>query len=99
MSDTFDKQPDDHSDRDAASLRVLALFFVILGALVLVGTLWEGDNLRAIVVNVGSGVVLIAVGVGMFAIAKRISGRKGEQSHAHQPASADQDETTNHNGE
>jgi len=96
MSDSFDKQPDDHSDRDAASLRVLALFFVILGGLVLVGTLWSDDNLRAIVVNMGSGTILVAVGFGMFAVARRISGRTGEQSHPHQPASADEDEITNH---
>ncbi len=61
----------DHKERDAASLRILGFFFTVLGALVLVGTLWSLDNMRAIVVNVASGAVLLVVGIGMLAFTRR----------------------------
>ncbi|NOZ40830.1 MAG: hypothetical protein GXP24_11475 [Planctomycetes bacterium] len=64
-----------HSERDAASLRILGFFFAVLGALVLIGTLWSLGNFRAVVVNVSSGAVLLAVGLGMLAFTRRASSK------------------------
>ncbi len=48
------RKSDAWSQRDAATLRILGVFFVILGGLVLVGTFWALDNYRATIVNLGS---------------------------------------------
>ncbi|MEM9657897.1 MAG: hypothetical protein AAF961_06000 [Planctomycetota bacterium] len=53
------------SSRDAMSLRMLGSFFLLLGVLVLIGTLWSLDNLRGVVVSVASGLTLTGVGAGM----------------------------------
>ena len=60
------------SNRDADSQKILGFFFVALGLLVLVGTLWTLENFRAMVVNLGSGIVLTAVGAVMLAISRRL---------------------------
>ncbi len=69
-----DKQISDHA-RDAASLRVLGIFFAILGGTVLVATLWELDSPRAAIVNAVSGIVLSSVAMGMLAISRRLAAR------------------------
>lgn len=53
------------SQRDAASLRILGFFFVILGSLVLVGIFWALGDFRAMIVNLGSGLLLTGIGVAM----------------------------------
>ncbi len=60
--------------REATSLRMLGFFFIILGALVLLGTCWTLDNFRASVVNVCSGSVLAMIGGGMIYISRRLQG-------------------------
>ena len=60
------------SNRDADSLKILGFFFVALGLLVLVGTLWTLENFRAMVVNLASGFVLTAVGAVMLAVSRRL---------------------------
>ena len=60
----------ENSNRDADSLTILGFFFMALGVLVLVGTIWTLGNFRAVVVNVGSGVVLTAVGCAMAVVAQ-----------------------------
>ncbi len=66
-----------HRERDVASLRILGFFFAVLGALVLVGTLWSLGNFRAVVVNVASGAVLLVIGLGMLAFTRRASKKNG----------------------
>ncbi len=61
--------------RDAASLRVLGIFFLALGGLVFVGTFWTLDNGRAIVVNLASSAVLLAVGLGTILAGRRMARR------------------------
>jgi predicted phage tail protein len=68
----------DYGQRDAASLRMLGFFFAILGTLVLIGTFWSLDNARAIIVNVASGGMLVAVGVGMLVLSRRTGARPAE---------------------
>ena len=58
--------------RDAASLRLLGMFFCILGGLVLIGSAWSLDNLRGLLVSIGGGLVLTAVGGGMLRAARRV---------------------------
>lgn len=67
---------DGNQQRDASSLLVLGVFFTILGLLVLVGTLWTRNDMRAAVVNAGSGMILVAVGVGTLLIGRRLARRK-----------------------
>ncbi len=67
---------DSNQQRDASSLRVLGLFFTILGVLVLIGTVWTRNDLHAAVVNASSGIVLLTVGIGTITIGRRIGRRK-----------------------
>lgn len=69
------------SDRDAASLRILGSFFLVLGVLVLIGTFWTLDNARAMVVNLGSGLVLGGVGGLMIMASARRSKPHGESEN------------------
>ena len=55
--------------------KFFVLFFAILGSIVLLATFWALDRPRAAIVNVISGAVLVAVGVGMGMIAKRLTAR------------------------
>ncbi len=59
--------------RDADTLRVLGRFFLVLGLLVLVATLWAWGEYRAMVVNLLSGSLLTGVGGLMLRIARRNS--------------------------
>ena len=68
----------DGRQRDASSLRVLALFFSVLGGVVLIATLWTLDKPRAAVVNAVSGGILASVGVGMMLTARRLSATTSE---------------------
>jgi hypothetical protein len=54
---------------------MLGGFFCILSVTVLSGTLWELDQPRAAIVNAASSFVLLAVGGGMLAIARRLRRR------------------------
>lgn len=63
------------SARDAASLRLLGGFFLILGLLLLVGIWWSLDDIRAIVVSLTSSGAILAVGVGMIIAARRLKQR------------------------
>ena len=64
--------PTTDGSRDAASLRILGAFFIILGCLVLIGTFWTLDNTRAMIVNVVSGLVLAGIGTGMQISARKL---------------------------
>lgn len=64
------------TDRDAITLKILGIFFLIIGLLVLVGTFWAIGNYRAVVVNLVSGFVLLVVGGIMGGIASRLKNRK-----------------------
>ena len=64
-----------NAERDAATLRMLGWFFVALGLLVLVGTFWTLGDPRAMLVNLGSGLVLGGVGVGMLVASRRLSAK------------------------
>ena len=61
--------------RDATTLRILGVFFLILGGLVLVGTFWALGNYRATIVNLGSGLVLAGIGVAMVFVSGLINRR------------------------
>ncbi len=67
-----------HRQRDGATLRLLGGFFSILAVLVLIGTLWALDRPHAMIVNLAAGMVLLAVGGGMFWSGSRAR-RSGEQ--------------------
>ena len=64
--------------REATSLRMLGVFFIILGTLVLFATCWTLGNFRASVVNVCSGFVLALVGAVMIYISRRMSEQAGQ---------------------
>ena len=80
------------SQRDADVLRLLAWFFVALATLVLIGTLWALDDVRAIVVNLSCGLVLGAVGSGMLYFSRRIESVRlaSEASKSFPPPSEDE---------
>jgi len=63
----------EYRGRDVATLRVLGIFFTVMGALVLVATYETLDNRPALIVNVTCGVVLAAVGIGMILVSRRLS--------------------------
>ncbi|GMQ80509.1 MAG: hypothetical protein BMS9Abin04_510 [Planctomycetia bacterium] len=52
--------------RDSLSLTIIGAFFALFSLLVLAGTFWE-HRVRGIVVNIASGLTLLAVGAGMIA--------------------------------
>lgn len=52
--------------RDTDTLKVLGIFFSIMGALVLIGTFWALGKAAAVVVSLASGGVLLAIGLGMW---------------------------------
>jgi hypothetical protein len=60
---------EDHQDRfarrDAETLMALGFFMSVIAVPVLIGTVWS-DRLIAQVVNATAGIVLLAIGVGMF---------------------------------
>lgn len=68
-------EPSNHEslkERDALTLRVLGLFFVVLGSLVTIGSFWSLGNPPALVVNLCAGFVLLAAGAGGWWTAARI---------------------------
>lgn len=73
--------------RDAATLRILGVFFVILGGLVLVGILWALDNYRAMIVNLGSGLLLTGIGVAMVFVSRLVNRRISEDAERSDDAS------------
>lgn len=58
--------------RDAVSLLMLGAFFSVLAVLVLVGTYWTVGRTHAMVVNLGAGVTLLAVGLAMLWAGRRV---------------------------
>ena len=58
--------------RDAATLRVLGIFFAIMGVLVLFGTFGALGKTSAVVVSLGSGLVLLSIGIVMWIVARRM---------------------------
>jgi len=66
-------ETNEHRERDATSLKILGSFFTVLSTLVLLGTFWTLDDFRAVIVNLVCGSVLLAVGLGMIAIGRRIA--------------------------
>ncbi|MCA9216055.1 MAG: hypothetical protein KDB27_23470 [Planctomycetales bacterium] len=65
-----DKQ---NRERDSATLRVLGIFFLIMGSLVLAATYEAIGNVPAVIVSVISGLVLLGVGIGMIGFSWRLS--------------------------
>jgi small neutral amino acid transporter SnatA (MarC family) len=63
----------DNRQRDIATLRVLGTFFSIMGALVLIAIYETIGNRPAMIVNVLSGLALVAVGIAMIQISRRMS--------------------------
>jgi uncharacterized integral membrane protein len=53
----------EHQQRDAESFIIIGSFFVILAIIVLIGTIWS-ETVPAAVINVSSGVILLAIGLG-----------------------------------
>lgn len=64
MTDTPANSPEQR-DRDAVTFFLLGGFFVVMGALVLLGTLWTLARPHAMVVNFVSGLVLFGIGLAM----------------------------------
>lgn len=65
----------ENRQRDIATLRVLGIFFSVMGALVLIALYETLGNTPAMIVNIFSGAALEAVGIGMITISKRMSRR------------------------
>ena len=63
----------EYRERDVATLRVLGIFFCIMGLLVLVGSYEALGNTPAVVVSVCSAVALLAVGLGMWFVSRRMA--------------------------
>mgnify|MGYP001212808827 CR=1 FL=1 len=70
--------------RDSDSLRVLGFFFLVLGCMVLIGTFWTMGNLRGLIVNLGSGLILTSVGGVMLRIARRLARQQPNSNEASQ---------------
>ena len=60
-----DTNQDHHTKRDAETLMVLGGFMTILAIPVLIGTVWAATTI-AQVVNLAAGLILLAIGVGVF---------------------------------
>lgn len=71
MTDNEPKDGGEHRDRDVATLRVLGIFFTVMGALVLIATYETLDNRPALIVNIVCGLVLATVGTGMLQLSRR----------------------------
>ena len=67
-------------NRDASSLKIIGGFFVLLGMLVMAATAWTLDNVRAMVVNLSSGIFLAGVGAMMLLIARRLANHRHSAS-------------------
>jgi uncharacterized membrane protein HdeD (DUF308 family) len=68
MPDDNEKNVDarEHMKRDSESLRILGGFLSLLASLVLLSSLFQEGG-HAWWVNLGSGIALLAIGMGMFA--------------------------------
>jgi len=62
---------DSYASRDATSLKILGSFFVILGALVLCGSLWSLGDTAKVVVNLACGAALAGIGGLMLVFSRR----------------------------
>ena len=71
----MEEQPSDIQQRDADTLRVLGIFFSIMGVLVLIGTIWAVGKASAVVVSLVSGGVLLGIGLGTWRYAVRMHQR------------------------
>lgn len=65
--------------RDALSLLLVGGFFALLAVLVLIGTWWTLEKPRAAAVNVVSGLVLLAIGLGMVGAGVHLRGPRGKR--------------------
>ena len=72
----MEQQPD-IQQRDADTLRVLGIFFSVMGALVLLGTFWAIGKMAAVIVSLLSGGILLAIGLGMWRYANRVGAGGG----------------------
>ena len=61
--------------REALSLVMLGVFFVVLAVLVLIGSWWAVGRTHALVVNLGAGGVLLLIGLAMWALGRRLGHR------------------------
>ena len=66
-------EPNESRSRDAATLRVLSIFFLVLGTLILFATLWTLEDRRAMIVNMLSGATILSVGIFMRFASQRIA--------------------------
>lgn len=73
-----DQTPSSES-REAESLRIFGVFFALLAAPVLIGSLWALDRPHAAIVSVGAAALLLAVAVAMFTVGTRLK-RKRKQA-------------------
>jgi len=67
--------------RDSDSLFVMGIFFTVLSVAVLVGSFWA-DGTKALVVNLFSGGILLAIGAGSVAYGASGKWRKGKPTEA-----------------
>jgi len=68
-------QENSFRERDIMTLRVMGSFFSIMGSLVLIATYKTIGNTPAMVVNICSGLALLAVGLGMIQVSRRMRRR------------------------
>ena len=66
--------------RDIATLKVLGIFFSIMGGLVLIGTYEAVGNSAAMIVSVCSGLTLLAIGLGMWFVSCRMAATSGDST-------------------
>ena len=61
------------AERDVATLRVLGIFFSIMGVLVLIGTFEAVGKTAAVIVSICSGMTLLTIGLCMWRVSQRWS--------------------------
>jgi hypothetical protein len=57
-------------------LKILGTFFGVMGALVLIGTIWCWGSFRATVVNIAAGVLLTLLAAAMLVGSRRMARRE-----------------------
>lgn len=73
-----------YRQRDAASMLILGGFFSLLATLVLIGSFWATGRTHALIVNLAAGGLMLAVGLTMMWIGRRLQTKSPPPSNQDQ---------------
>lgn len=62
----------DFRRRDAATLTIIGAFFMLLSLLIFAAVFWEDIGTTGMYVNVGAGLALLSIGIGMIYFGRRL---------------------------